>query len=106
MYPKLSIIATAVILNAIFSPLACADDDAKARSLINSQGCKACHTLEGDGGVTAGSFEAMREKLTRAQVRSRLVNPQHKHGNDKISDFSHLPDKDITALANFIQPKP
>lgn len=105
MHLKLKIFATAVILHAAFSTLACAENDAKARSLINSQGCKACHTLEGDGGITAGSFEAMRANLTRDRVRSQLVNPEHKHGNATIPDFSHLSDSDIDALVNFIQPK-
>jgi mono/diheme cytochrome c family protein len=104
MPPKLLIIAIAVILNAMFSPLAYADSESEARNLINSQGCKACHTLDGNGGVIAGSFEAMRNKLTRAQVRSQLVNPERKHGNDKIPDFSHLSEKEIDALVYFIQP--
>ena len=106
MPPKLLIIAIAIILNAITSPFACADSATEARNLINSQGCKACHTLDGNGGVAAGSFESMRDKLTRAQVRSQIVNPERKHGNDKIPDFSHLSEKEIDVLVNFIQPKP
>ena len=106
MPPKLLSIAIAVILNTIFAPLAYADSETEARNLINSQGCKACHTLDGNGGVTAGGFEAMRNKLTRTQVRSQLVNPERKHGNDKIPDFSHLSENEIDVLVNFIQPKP
>jgi mono/diheme cytochrome c family protein len=79
-------------------------NDGPARKLINSQGCKACHTLEGDGGTVAGSFEDMREKLTRSEVLSQLVNPEQKHGNSTIPDFSHLSDKEIDALVDFIQP--
>lgn len=105
MHPGFWIFTIVAMLSATFSPLAHAKDDAAALNLINSQGCKACHTLNGDGGVTAGSFEAMRGKLTRAQVRSQLVNPGHKHGNDKIPDFSHLAEKDIDVLVNFIQPE-
>jgi hypothetical protein len=106
MPPKLLVTAIAIILNAITSPFAYADSATEARNLINSQGCKACHTLDGNGGVIAGSFEAMRNKLTRAQIRSQLVNPGRKHGNDKIPDFSHLSENEIDVLVNFIQPKP
>jgi len=106
MSPKLLVIAIALILNAILSPFAYADSETEAHKLINAQGCKACHTLDGNGGITAGSFEAMRDKLTRAQVRSQLVNPERKHGNDKIPDFSHLSENEIDVLVNFIQPKP
>ena len=79
-------------------------NDDPARKLINSQGCKACHILGGDGGTVAGSFENMREKLTRSEVLSQLVNPEHKHGNSTIPDFSHLSDKEIDVLVDFIQP--
>ena len=90
MPTKLFIITISIILSAIFSSFAYADSETEARKLINAQGCKACHTLDGNGGVIAGSFEAMRDKLTRVQVRSQLVNPERKHGHDKIPDFSPL----------------
>ena len=106
MPPKLLVIAIAMILNATLPPFAYADSETEAHKLINAQGCKACHTLDGNGGVTAGSFEAMRDKLSRAQVRSQLINPEQKHGNDKIPDFSHLSENEIDVLVNFIQPKP
>ena len=106
MPPKLLVIAIAIILNAIFSPFAYANSEEEAHKLINAQGCKACHTLDGNGGFIAGSFEAMRDKLTPDQVRSQLVNPERKHGNDKIPDFSHLSENEIDVLVNFIQPKP
>jgi len=81
-------------------------DDGSARKLINAQGCKACHTLEGDGGSLAASFEEIRENLSRTEIQLQLVNPAHKHGNDKIPDFSHLSKEEIEALVHFIQPKP
>ena len=80
-------------------------DDGPARKLINSQGCKACHALEGDGGTLAGRFEDIRAKLSRAEVRLQLVNQEQRHGNSTIPDFSHLSDKEIDALVNFIQPE-
>lgn len=106
MHPKFLSLAIVAMLSTSFLPLAQAEERATAINLINSQGCKACHTLNGDGGDIAGSFEAMRSELTRSQVRYMLVNPEQKHGNDKIPDFSHLAEKDIETLVNFIQPKP
>ena len=106
MPPKLLVIAIAIILNAILSPVASADSETAARKLINAQGCKACHTLDGNGGDIASSFEAMRNKLTRAKIRSQLVNPERKHGNNRIPDFGHLSEDEIDILVNFIQPKP
>jgi len=78
-------------------------DDGPARKLINSQGCKACHTLEGDGGTLAGSFEDIRAKLSRAEIRQQLVNQEQKHGNSKIPDFSHLSEEELDALVDFLK---
>lgn len=94
------------VLCTLLSVKVHADTTARARKLINSQGCKACHTLEGDGGNLSVSFETMREKLSRAEIRGKLVNPEKQHGNDKIKDFSHLDSDDINALIEFIQPQP
>ena len=81
-------------------------DSRRARKLINSQGCKACHTLEGDGGTMAGSFEEIRASLSRTEIRLQLVNQEQKHGKDTIPDFSHLSEEEIVTLVNFIQPEP
>jgi mono/diheme cytochrome c family protein len=80
--------------------------DAVAHKLINSQGCKACHALEGDGGTLAANFETLRAKLSRATIRLQLVNPAQTHGKGMIPDFSHLSKEQIDALVNFIQPEP
>jgi mono/diheme cytochrome c family protein len=83
-----------------------ADDNARARKLINSQGCKACHSLDGDGGTLSVSFATMKASLSREQVRVSLVNESGHHGNIKIRGFNHLDHEDIEALVEFIQPQP
>ena len=80
-------------------------DDCPARKLINSQGCKACHILEGDGGTLAASFEAIRAKLSRAEIRQQLTNQEQKHGNSKIPDFNHLSEEELDALVNLLKPQ-
>ena len=81
-------------------------NDGMARKLINSQGCKACHALEGDGGTLSVSFESMRTRLSRTEIRLQLVNQAGRHGNNAIADFSHLGKTEIDALVVFIQPTP
>ena len=97
---------TSLLVLAVLSTSSVALDDAEARKLMNSQGCKACHSLEGDGGMAALSFEEIRAKRSRTEIRLQLVNQEHRHGNGKIPDFSHLSDEEIGALVNFIQPEP
>lgn len=107
MYRSLLIIGAIFLLGLpALSASSDGQDDRRARKLINSQGCKACHSLEGDGGTMAVSFEKIRASLSRKELRLQLVNPEKKHGNEKIPDFSHLSEEEITTLVNFIQPKP
>jgi len=81
-----------------------AADNALARKLINSQGCKACHSLEGDGGKDAASFEEIRNRLSWAEIRWQLVNQERIHAYGKMPDFSHLSEAEIEALIYFIKP--
>jgi mono/diheme cytochrome c family protein len=82
-----------------------AKDTALARKLLNSQGCKACHTFEGDGGRDAGSFEEMRERLSWAEIRLQLVNQARTHADGSMPDFSHLSEAEIDALIYLIKPR-
>jgi len=93
---------------AIVTYLPCdslAEDTALARKLLNSQGCKACHTFEGDGGRDAGSFEEMRERLSWAEIRLQLVNQPGTHANGRMPDFSYLSEAEIEALVYLIKPR-
>ena len=80
-------------------------DEGAARKLLNSQGCKACHALEGDGSKLATSFEEMRQNLSRIDIRLKLYNQSGKHGNARIRDFSHLSPEELDELVNFIKPQ-
>lgn len=106
MYRSLLSIGVFFLLGLTAFPARSADqDDGPARKLINAQGCKACHAMEGDGGTLAGSFEDMRANLSRAQIRLQLVNPSGRHGKNTNPDFSHLSEEEIVSLVNFIQPE-
>jgi len=78
------------------------DTDALARRLLNSQGCKACHTFEGTGAPRGSALDQVGSRLTREQLRSQLVNPQHRHAAGRIADFSHLQDHEVEALTDFL----
>lgn len=77
-------------------------DEALARRLLNSQGCKACHSFEGGTTQTGPPLEEISQQLNRAQIYNQLVNPAGEHGNGLIPDFSHLSDKEIQALVSFL----
>lgn len=76
--------------------------DALARRLINSQGCKACHALEGQGGNRAASMEELAAKQAGKASPLQLAGGTGRHGDGRIPDFSHLPDASLEALTFFI----
>ena len=82
--------------------LAQADAEALARRLLNSQGCKACHAFEGTGATRGPDLDKVGSRLTREQLRSQLVSPQHRHAAGRITDFSHLQDHEVEALIDFL----
>lgn len=84
--------------------LAAPGDQALALRLIDSQGCRACHRLNGAGvGASIGpELDQVGSRLTREQLRAKLANPQKRHANGKISDFSHLQPEEIDALVNYL----
>jgi cbb3-type cytochrome oxidase cytochrome c subunit len=88
----------------LIAPAGFAQDasEALARRLLNSQGCKACHSFEGTGATRGSDLDKVGSRLTREQLRSQLVNPQHRHADGRIADFSHLQEHEIEALTNFL----
>lgn len=94
-----------VVLGLFCSPVAVfaqPDTDALARRLLNAQGCKACHQLDGEGGSLAPDLSKVGSRLNPAQLRDKLVNPQKRHANNRIADFSHLGGDEIDALVTFL----
>ena len=84
--------------------LAAPGNQTLALRLIDSQGCRACHRLNGAGvGASIGpELDKVGSRLTGEQLRTKLVNPQKRHANGKISDFSHLQSAEIDALVTYL----
>jgi len=100
------LILLTVFLAGVWSwtPAALALDNAEAvaRRLLNSQGCKACHRLAGEGGSFAPLLDQVGSRLSREQLRGKLVNPGRLHARGGIADFSHLQSDEIDALTLFL----
>ena len=90
-----------IIALTALSFMVAAKEPEHARKLINSQGCKSCHSLEGHGSNFAVTFESM-STLSRSEIRLQLTNPDGTHGNGNIPDFSHLSTVEIETLVDFI----
>lgn len=94
-----------LLLAALLCPLqssAQSTAEEQARRLLNSQGCKACHLFEGDGGSAGPDLSKIGSRLSQEQLRSLLVNRQRRHAAGRIADFSHLQKEEIDALVTFL----
>jgi mono/diheme cytochrome c family protein len=97
------------VLTLLLATLLCPDPasaqssaEAQARRLLNSQGCKACHLFDGDGGSAGPDLSKIGSRLSQEQLRSLLVNRQRRHAAGRMADFSHLQDEEIDALVTFL----
>jgi ubiquinol-cytochrome c reductase cytochrome b subunit len=93
--------ATAALSLALATP-ALAADDARARELINSLGCKGCHQLDGEGGTLGPAFKGVGSRLKEKDIREQLVNPKGKNPNTMMPAFANLPEKDLKVLVDYL----
>jgi cytochrome c2 len=96
-------LAVAAALSLALAAPALAADDARARELINSLGCKGCHKLGGDGGTLAPAFEGVGTRLEAEAIRRQLVNPKEVNPKTMMPAYAHLPEKDLKALVDFLK---
>ncbi|MBR5705804.1 MAG: cytochrome c [Deltaproteobacteria bacterium] len=80
--------------------LTAAGDFPMARRLINTQGCKACHKLEGFGGDFARPLDGVGDTLSETQLEQKL-----KTGNTApyMPGHQHLTQEERTSLAQFLK---
>jgi ubiquinol-cytochrome c reductase cytochrome b subunit len=95
--------AAAAALSLALAAPALAADDARARELINSLGCKGCHQLAGEGGTLGPAFDGMGTRLKEKDIREQLVNPKGKNPKTMMPAFANLPEKDIKVLVDYLK---
>jgi ubiquinol-cytochrome c reductase cytochrome b subunit len=92
----------AVLVVPFVPPWSAGADQARARDLLNSQGCKGCHFFEQSGGGLGPPLNGVGKRLNREQLRLQLVKPQNLHPGGLMPSFSHLDDVDLEALVDFL----
>ncbi len=79
-----------------------AEQEALARRLLNSQGCRACHAFEGGQAKLGPDLIKISKGLNQTELAQSLANPEHLHGGGLIPDFSHLRAEELDALVTFL----
>lgn len=75
----------------------------EARKLVNSQGCKACHQLDHEGGNYAQSLEEIGRHRNSEQIRDLLLNGTQANSDRYMPSYSHLRESEIEALVEYLE---
>ena len=84
------------------SPALGAGSTARARELIDSQGCRGCHRIDGRGGDLGPALDNVGKHLSRKQLAALLKNPQAAHPGSMMPSYAHLPPRDLQALVDYL----
>jgi len=98
-YLPLTILTASLVLTG---SVQAADTATQARELINSQGCKGCHRIDGQGGSLAPELKDMKEKWTVATLRQRLLTSSTAKDGVVMPAFDHLSKDDLDVLIAFL----
>ncbi len=91
-----------LLLFFLLPPMPAVADDARAMQLINSQGCKGCHRLNGEGGTVGPDLTGVGKRLTPQQLRQVLLDPQSRKSDAIMPSFAHLSADAIDRLVDFL----
>jgi cytochrome c553 len=84
-------------------PLSKAEEsEARARRIINSLGCKACHSLEGSGSTLATAFDQIGNRLSMEQLNEQLTRHGNRNSQTFMPDYSTVPDADMNDIVQFL----
>jgi len=97
----LSLFFTLVLLVVLASPVLAADD-AKARGLFNSLGCKGCHSFEGSGGTLGPALDGVGKRLSKEQIKTKMLDPKATNSASMMPTYGHLDTADLEALIDFL----
>lgn len=96
----IALFAALILLTVLAAPAMA--DDAKARGLVNSLGCKGCHMFEGSGGSIGPTLDGIGKTMNEDQIREKLLEPKKSNPKSMMPAYGHLPKEDVDALSDFL----
>jgi len=94
------LLSTALLLTGSLAHAA--GDEALARNLITSLGCKGCHSFEGSGGAFGPPLDTIGRQLDAAQIADKLRNPDRSSPDSMMPSYAQLNRDELDALAGFL----
>jgi mono/diheme cytochrome c family protein len=97
------ILLVAALSLVLALPALAADKHARGKELVNSSGCKGCHKIDGMGGSLGPALDRVGKRLSAAQILQQLKNPKARNPSSMMPSFSHLSQKDLQALVDYLE---
>lgn len=73
-----------------------------AEELIQALGCKACHTIQDDGGSLAPDLTQVGSRLTAAQIQQRLSRHNDPDSTVFMPDYSTVAPADLERISHYL----
>jgi mono/diheme cytochrome c family protein len=79
-----------------------AETDRQAMELIQTLGCKGCHTIKGDGGSLAADLTQIGSRMTAEQIYAQLIAKPDSRKTGFMPSYGTLARKQLEAISNYL----
>ena len=91
-----------VIIGLLIIIITGCEMNSRGAQLFQTGRCKECHTINGKGGSAGPNLSAVGGKRSREYIIEQIKNPKSHNPNSDMPSFSHMPEKDINDLADYL----
>lgn len=77
-------------------------EETRGKELFASLGCKGCHRLAGAGGTVGPALDKVGSRMSTEQLQKKLIDPKTQNPKSAMPSYQRLPEKDISALVDFL----
>lgn len=76
--------------------------DLPGEKIMVREKCFDCHTIAGKGGASGPNLTRVGSRRTREYIVQQIRNPGSHKADTAMPSFSHLPEQDINAVADYL----
>jgi mono/diheme cytochrome c family protein len=91
-----------LVIGFLFIDIAGCEMNSRGALLFQKNRCSECHTIKGKGGASAPNLTFVGSKRSREYILEQIRNPKSHNADSNMPSFSHLPEKDINDLADYL----
>ena len=92
----------AIIACFILSASPSSAEKPTAIDLIHAQGCKGCHSINGNGGILGPALDGIGLRLTHKQIRQKLISPKIGGHSSEMPDSRHLTEQEVDLMTDYL----